>query len=77
MMNTVLAAAVPALLSGTGGAGGSAGFDAVTIIEGMVTSAQSQLYSIIGIVAPVLGAITVAIVLVKNGAKWIKRLGAA
>lgn len=73
MIKKALAASVPALLSG---AGTTAGFDAANMIETMVTGAQTQLYSVIGIVAPVLGSIAVAITLVKFGLKWIRHLAA-
>lgn len=74
MVDTSLAASVPALLSGSGAA---SGLDMTTVIQTMMTSAQTQIYSIIGIVAPVVGAITVAIVLLKFGTKWIRKLGNA
>lgn len=74
MRKTALMAAVPALLSGTEGA---SGLDMTPVIQTMMTSAQTQIYAILGIVAPVVGAITVAIVLLKFGTKWIRKLGSA
>lgn len=74
MRKTALMAAVPALLSG---AEGASGLDMTSVIQTMMTSAQTQIYAILGIVAPVVGAITVAIVLLKFGTKWIRKLGSA
>lgn len=74
MGKTALMAAVPALLSG---AEGASGLDMTSVIQTMMTSAQTQIYAILGIVAPVVGAITVAIVLLKFGTKWIRKLGSA
>lgn len=74
MVNTALAASVPALASGSGAA---SSLDMTTVIQTMMTSAQTQIYAIIGVVAPVVGAITVSIVLLKFGTKWIRKLAAA
>lgn len=68
LMTTV----TPALLSA-----GASSFDATAVIENMMTSAQTQIYAILGIVAPIVGAICVAIQLVKFGQKWIGRLAKA
>ena len=67
--SALMAAVTPALLSA-----GASSFDATTIIENMITSAQTQIYAVLGIVAPVVGSICVAITLVKFGRKWITQL---
>ena len=65
--------AVPALLS----AADPVVFDAKTLVETQVNGAATQMYSILTVVAPVLAGVTVAVVLIKFGNKWIKKLGSA
>lgn len=69
-------AMVPALLSGTGADAG-ASFDVSSLVQTVITSAQTQLLSALGIIAASAGVITVAVVGVKFALRWVKRLGAA
>lgn len=68
-------AAVPALLSAVDGAASS--FDASAVISPMMESATGQIYGILPVIARAVGGVTVAVVLVKFGHKWIKKLGNA
>lgn len=49
-------------------------FNSTDVITNMMNGVQSQIYSVLGIVAPIVGSITVAIVLIKFGQKWIKKV---
>ncbi len=66
---------IPAVL--TAGAETLTSFDVTGIVEQSVTSGANQMYSVIGIVAPIIAGVSVVIVIVKFGQKWIKRLGNA
>lgn len=74
MLKATLSAAAPALLSGTGT---TSSFDAAAVVKDMMDTAQAQMLSIVGIVAVAVAAVTLAVVAVKFGSKWIRRLGNA
>lgn len=52
-------------------------YDASALVESAVNSAGSQMNSALGIVVPVIAGITVAVVVVKFGLKWVKKLNTA
>ena len=64
-------AALPVALS----AGGSTPtFDVTTIMSGAVETTQSQVFSVLGIVVPAIVAITAAIVGIKFGVGWLRKI---
>lgn len=66
-----LAAGVPLALAE------STTFDATTLVESSVNSASSQMFSALGVIVPVIAGICVAVVVVKFGLKWIKKINSA
>ena len=54
--------------------GTSTGFDVTSVMSESVTSVQSQLFSVLAIVVPAIVAVTAAIVAVKFGINWLKKL---
>ncbi len=52
-------------------------FDATSLVESSVNNASSQMYSALGIVVPVIAGVVVAVVVVKFGLKWVKKLNSA
>ena len=65
-------AVVPALLLG---ADAGTSFDVSSLVQTVITSAQAQLLSALGVIATAAGVITVAVVGVKFALRWVKRLG--
>lgn len=49
-------------------------FSAQDVVSSAVTSAQSEMMGIIGIVVPAIAAVVVAVVAVKFGLKWIRQI---
>ena len=54
--------------------GTSTGFDVTSVMSESVMSVQSQLFSVLAIVVPAIVAVTAAIVAVKFGINWLKKL---
>ena len=52
-------------------------FDLATLLGTSVTSVQTQLFTVLNIVVPSIVGILAAVVAVKFGIKWMKRLGQA
>lgn len=52
-------------------------FDATGIVESAVNNASSQMNGALTIVVPVIAGIAVAVVVVKFGLKWIKKINSA
>lgn len=74
-MNLPLAAsklaAVPVALS----AGGSTPtFDVTTVMSGAVETTQGQIFSVLAIVVPAIVAITAAVVGIKFGVGWLRKI---
>lgn len=67
------AVAMPLVAAASEGAS-STGFDVTSIMSESVTSVQSQLFSVMAIVVPAIVAVTAAIVGVKFGINWLKKL---
>lgn len=68
-----LAPAVAGLLMAAE-SGTSTALDISSIIQSSVNTAQTQVFSVLGIVAPVIAGITVAVVGVKFGIGWIRKI---
>lgn len=66
-------AAVPAVMAAAEGA--AASFDVSKVMEDSVSTVQSQLFSVLGIVVPAIVVVTGAVVGVKFGVSWLKKLG--
>lgn len=64
--------AVPALLAADGAA---SSFDASAVVNSMMESATNQIYAILPGISLAVCGVTVAVVIVKFGNKWIKKLG--
>lgn len=67
------AAALPLAAAVSEGAS-STGFDVTSVMSDSVTTVQSQLFSVLAIVVPAIVAVTAAIVGVKFGINWLKKL---
>lgn len=65
-------AAIPVALSADTGV--STGFDVTSIMKDAVDTTQSQMFSTLAIVVPAIGLITAAVVGVKFGLSWLKRI---
>lgn len=64
-------AAVPVALSvGTD----AAGFDVTTVMSGAVDTTKAQMFSVLGIVVPAIVAITAAVVGIKFGIGWLRKI---
>lgn len=61
-----------ALLSA--GADTASGFDVTTIMTESVKTTQGQIFSVLGIVVPAIIAIVAAVVGVKFGISWLKKI---
>lgn len=64
---------IPVLLES--GAGAVSTFDIASSMQTAVTTTQNQLFSVLVIVVPSLAAITAAVVGIRFGLNWLKRLG--
>ncbi len=60
------------LEAGTGG--GASGFDVTSIMTEAVSTTQGQIFAVLAIVVPVIVAITGAVVGIKFGINWLRRL---
>lgn len=61
-----------ALLSA--GADAASGFDVTAIMQDSVNTTQGQAFSVLAIVVPAIAAITAAVVAVKFGIGWLKKI---
>lgn len=61
-----------ALLSAGGDA--ASGFDVTSVMTESVKTTQGQLFSVLGIVVPAIVAVTAAIVGIKFGIGWLKKI---
>lgn len=52
----------------------TAGFDVSTLMQGAVDTTKTQMFSVLTIVVPAIVAITVAVVGVKFGVSWIRKI---
>lgn len=77
MIRTALLSLPANLVVAAASTGGASSFDATTLVETSVNNASSQMYSALGVVVPVIAGIVVAVVVVKFGLKWIKKLNSA
>lgn len=64
-------AAIPVALSANADA---AGFDVTTVMSGAVDTTKSQMFSVLGIVVPAIVAITAAVVGIKFGIGWLRKI---
>lgn len=64
-------ASIPVLLE-TGAVGST--FDITSTMQSAVTSTQNQIFSVLGIVVPAIVAVTAAIVAVKFGVGWLRKI---
>lgn len=64
-------AAVAALESG---ANAASGFDVTSIMSDSVATTQTQIFSVLGIVVPAIVAVTAAIVGIKFGIGWLRKI---
>lgn len=55
-------------------AGADAGFDVTSIMSDSVKTTQSQIFSVLAIVVPAIIAIVAAVVGIKFGISWIKKI---
>ena len=55
-------------------AGADAGFDVASIMSDSVKTTQSQIISVLGIVVPAIVAIVAAVVGIKFGIGWLKKI---
>ncbi|MBD5488361.1 MAG: hypothetical protein HDR13_06130 [Lachnospiraceae bacterium] len=63
--------AIPvALASGTE----TAGFDVTTVMQGAVDTTKGQMFSVLAIVVPAIVAITAAVVGIKFGIGWLRKI---
>lgn len=54
--------------------GAASSFDVVSVMQTAVTSVQTSVFSVLGIVVPVVALIAGAVVSVKFGLKWLRQL---
>lgn len=54
--------------------GAGATFDISSTMQSAVTTTQSQLFSVLGIVVPAIVAVTAAIVGIKFGIGWLRKI---
>lgn len=64
-------AALPAALT-TGAE--ATGFDVSTVMQSAVDTTKTQMFSVLGIVVPAIVAITAAVVGVKFGVGWLRKI---
>lgn len=69
----MLAPKVGAALLSAGGDAAS-GFDVTTIMQDSVKTTQGQLFSVLGIVVPAIVAVTAAVVGIKFGINWLRKI---
>lgn len=61
-----------ALLSA--GADAASGFDVTTIMTDSVKTTQGQMFTVLAIVVPAIVAVTAAVVAIKFGVGWLKKI---
>lgn len=61
---------LPVFLAGEG----ASTFDVTEVMSSSVTSVQNQLFSVLGVVVPAIVVVVGAIVAVKFGISWIKKI---
>ena len=61
------------LMSGTGDT--AAAFDIAAIMTNSVNKVQGDVFTVLGIVTPVIAVVTAAVVGVIFGLKWLKKIG--
>ena len=52
----------------------AAGFDVTTVMSGAVDTTKAQMFSVLGIVVPAIVAITAAVVGIKFGIGWLRKI---
>lgn len=57
-----------------GAGGGAAGFDVTSTITEAVSTVQGQLFGVLGVVVPAIVLVTGAIIGIKFGISWLRRL---
>ena len=67
-----LAGVLSLLEAGTGG--GASGYDVTAVMTDAVTTVQGQLFSVLGIVVPSIVLVAGAIVGIRFGISWLRRL---
>lgn len=74
-MNLPLAASKLATIPVALSAGGSTPtFDVVTVMSGAVETTQGQIFSVLAIVVPAMVTITAAVVGIKFGVGWLRKI---
>lgn len=58
----------------TAGADAASGFDVTSIMTESVKTTQGQIFSVLGIVVPAIVAIVAAVVGIKFGISWLKKI---
>ena len=76
MMNPLLAAStkLSALPAALAAGAETAGFDVTTVMSGAVDTTKTQMFSVLGIVVPAIVAITAAVVGIKFGIGWLRKI---
>lgn len=69
----MLAPKVGAALLSTG-TDATSGFDVTTIMQDSVKTTQEQLFSVLAIVVPAIVAVTAAVVGIKFGINWLRKI---
>lgn len=63
-----------ALLTAGIAEGSAAAFDVASIMSDSVATTQAQIFSVLGIVVPAIVAVTAAIVGIKFGVGWLRKI---
>lgn len=74
-MLNVLDNAMMMALTSDGGAGTAATFDLDGILSSAVSTVQSSIFTTLGVVVPAIVSVLAAVVCVKFGMRWIKKMG--
>lgn len=73
-MSGRLLTAVPSAAAALLSAGADAGFDVTTIMGDSVKTIQGQIFAVLAIVVPAIVAIVAAVVGIKFGISWLKKI---
>lgn len=65
---------VPLYLAASEGSGSAATFDVVSVMTDSVSTVQGQIFGVLAVVVPAIVLITGAIVGIKFGINWLKKL---
>lgn len=65
---------IPMVLATAGAGDAASTFDVSTVMQSAVNSTQSQLFSVLAIVVPAIVAVTAAVVCIKFGVGWLKKI---